>query len=140
QNQTRPMNDSQQATASALDHTVLAELVGDDRELLEDIVSGYREQRRELEPGMRAAPESGEHKALYAHAHKIKGTLLTMGAQRAADAAQELELAARAEDLPSCERILPALERELGEVDRAVDGIMAELDAPGDLRAGVAPK
>lgn len=103
------------------DRSVLQELVGDDDELMREIVSGYREQRRDLMHDLRTALQDSKSDVVRAHAHKLKGTLLAMGAPAATHAAGELEMAGRAGDLEQARMLEPVLEHALCDLDRTVD-------------------
>jgi HPt (histidine-containing phosphotransfer) domain-containing protein len=102
----------------------LRENMDDDEEMLQDIVGAFLRdhgnQLRELKQGLM----SGDEKSALRGAHTLKGLLLTLAAQPAADVALEVEHALREHDprraaagVPKLEvqlaRLLPELERML---------------------------
>jgi CheY-like chemotaxis protein/HPt (histidine-containing phosphotransfer) domain-containing protein len=108
----------------AVDLDQLRENMDDDEEMLQDIVGAFLRdhgnQLRELKQGL----ASGDEKSALRGAHTLKGLLLTLAAQPAADVALEVEHALRehnpkraAAGVPRLEgqlaRLLPELERML---------------------------
>jgi HPt (histidine-containing phosphotransfer) domain-containing protein len=105
---------------SVFDAAALLALVGDDKELMQEIVDLYLEEYPRILGDIRAAAASGEVRALEFSAHALKGSVSNMAARRAYDAAMELETLARADQLPGARDALPLLERELASLQRAL--------------------
>ncbi|WP_428619850.1 ATP-binding protein [Reyranella sp.] len=91
------------ATAPAIDRSVLDPWIGDDEGARRDLLDKFRlsaaESRRDIETAMAA----GDLGALAAAAHRLKGSALAVGARALGDAAATLERAAKAGDRATCQ-------------------------------------
>jgi signal transduction histidine kinase/DNA-binding response OmpR family regulator len=103
-------------SAPVLDLVMLRSNMDDDEDMLQDIVGAFLRdhlsQLRELHRGLAAQDAPGALRA----AHTLKGLLLTLAAQPAADAALEVEHAVRGGDLPRAAALLPHLEGQLSRL------------------------
>jgi HPt (histidine-containing phosphotransfer) domain-containing protein len=104
-----------------IDLALLRQQFGDDDALLREIIMDYRAQRIEISARIHESLARSDLAAAAEHAHQIKGSLLTLGAQVAASAASELELAARQ---GHAERARVAMEW----FEQALDTLAPELD------------
>jgi len=97
----------------ALDLEQLRENMDDDEEMLQDIVGAFLRdhgnQLRELRQGLAL----GDEKTALRGAHTLKGLLLTLAAQPAADVALEVEHALREHDMKRASAGVPRLEGQL---------------------------
>jgi len=97
----------------ALDLEQLRTNMDDDVEMLQDIVGAFirdhGNQVRELKTGL----QLGDQKTALRSAHTLKGLLLTLAAQPAADVALEVEHFLREHDLARATAHLPRLEAQL---------------------------
>jgi len=97
----------------ALDLEQLRENMDDDEEMLQDIVGAFLRdhgnQLRELRQGLAL----GDEKSALRGAHTLKGLLLTLAAQPAADVALEVEHALREHDMKRASAGVPRLEGQL---------------------------
>ena len=97
----------------AVDLDQLRENMDDDEEMLQDIVGAFLRdhgnQLRELRQGL----ATGDEKSALRGAHTLKGLLLTLAAQPAADVALEVEHAVREHDLKRASAGVPRLEGQL---------------------------
>jgi two-component system, sensor histidine kinase and response regulator len=97
----------------ALDMGQLRENMDDDEEMLQDIVAAFLRdhgnQLRELRQGLAL----GDEKSALRGAHTLKGLLLTLAAQPAADVALEVEHALREHDMKRASAGVPRLEGQL---------------------------
>ena len=88
----------------------------DDEEMLQDIVGAFLRdhgnQLRELKAGL----QSGDEKSALRSAHTLKGLLLTLAAQPAADVALECERSLREHDLKRAATHVPRLEAHLARL------------------------
>ncbi len=109
-----------------IDRDVLRQQFGDDLDLLGEIVVDYGHQRLEIMGEIRQSLSAGELDKAASGAHHIKGTLLTLGAQRAAAVAQEIEVSARNGDAATANSALPALERALDELQPVLESIVRD--------------
>ena len=100
----------------ALDLAQLRENMDDDEEMLQDIVGAFLRdhgnQLRELRQGL----ASGDEKSALRGAHTLKGLLLTLAAQPAADVALEVERALREKDPKRAAAGVPRLEGQLARL------------------------
>jgi HPt (histidine-containing phosphotransfer) domain-containing protein len=100
----------------ALDLGQLRENMDDDEEMLQDIVGAFLRdhgnQLRELKQGL----ASGDEKSALRGAHTLKGLLLTLAAQPAADVALEVERALREHDPKRAAAGVPRLESQLARL------------------------
>jgi signal transduction histidine kinase/DNA-binding response OmpR family regulator len=100
----------------ALDLDQLRENMDDDEEMLQDIVGAFLRdhgnQLRELKQGLASADEKSALRA----AHTLKGLLLTLAAQPAADVALEVERALREHDPKRAAAGVPRLEAQLARL------------------------
>jgi HPt (histidine-containing phosphotransfer) domain-containing protein len=100
----------------ALDLEQLRENMDDDEEMLQDIVGAFLRdhgnQLRELKQGL----ATGDEKSALRGAHTLKGLLLTLAAQPAADVALELERALREHDPKRAAAGVPRLESQLARL------------------------
>ncbi|MBZ0269307.1 Hpt domain-containing protein [bacterium] len=96
-----------------LDREYLFNIVGQDPELLREIVDLFFESSSEIVEGIHAAVRNADHEALYRDAHQLKGSLANVGAQAAAEAARVLELIGRNGVLSGIEDALSTLDREM---------------------------
>ena len=100
----------------ALDLTQLRTNMDDDEEMLQDIVGAFLRdhgnQLRELKAGL----QSGDEKSALRSAHTLKGLLLTLAAQPAADVALECERCLREHDLKRAATHVPRLEAHLARL------------------------
>ncbi len=109
-------------TAPAVSAAPVLDLVGlrrnmdDDEDMLQDIVEAFLRdhllQLRDLRTGL----STGEAQGALRCAHTLKGLLLTLAAQPAADAALEVERAVRATDLARASSLMPRLEAQLARL------------------------
>ena len=108
---------------SVYDAAALLALVGDDEELMQEIIGLYLTEYPRILADIRTAAASGDIRALEFGAHALKGSVGNMAARRACQAAAELETLARSDQLPAARDSLATLERELAELQRALTGI-----------------
>jgi protein-histidine pros-kinase len=105
---------------AVFDAAALLALVGDDEELMQEIIGLYLREYPRILTDIRAAAASGDVRALEFSAHALKGSVGNMAAKRAREAAMELETLARADQLPAARDSLATLERELSRLHDAL--------------------
>jgi len=96
-----------------LDESVALSRVGGDVELLREVVGLFLEDYPQSLDLIRDAVARGDQSGLERHAHSLKGSVSTFGAQEAFDAAQVLEKQGRTGDLSSAQTSLERLEQAL---------------------------
>ena len=125
------------------EHTGSAELaallkvVGDDRELLGEVLEAFLEECPEIMDAIRAAIRQGDAAGLRRATHKLKGSLRSLRIKPAADYAEQLETSAAAANPPFVDERLSALEREIDRVTLTFRELLSTINADGD---GCAPR
>ncbi|RMH50847.1 MAG: response regulator, partial [Zetaproteobacteria bacterium] len=92
-----------------------------DAGLLDALVQTLRDDLPRQRAVLREAVDAGDGPAITRAAHKMKGALATVAADRVRDAAREMELAARGGDVARCRALAPGL-------DALVGRLLAELE------------
>jgi CheY-like chemotaxis protein len=108
----------------AVDAPDVLSRVGGDRALLADLVALFREEGPRLVGDMREAAGRGDAKALERAAHRLRGSLVSLGGRPAADVVGLLEASGRRGDLADVTTRLDELDRELTRFDRALAGLV----------------
>jgi HPt (histidine-containing phosphotransfer) domain-containing protein len=96
-----------------LDESVALSRVGGDVELLREVVGLFLDDYPQSLDLIRQAVAQGDQSSLERHAHSLKGSVSTFGAQEAFDAAQVLEKQGRTGDLSQSQDGLARLEQAL---------------------------
>ena len=109
--ESKPFSTEQQL--HQLDESVALSRVGGDVELLREVVGLFLEDYPQSLDLIRDAVARGDQSGLERHAHSLKGSVSTFGAQEAFDAAQVLEKQGRTGDLSSAQTSLERLEQAL---------------------------
>jgi two-component system, sensor histidine kinase and response regulator len=107
----------------------LLERLDNDREFLRELLSVYRQ---DSQSGLQAAKEALAKQDLHAlerAAHTLKGMMRNLLMNNAAEAAGNLELAARNKILEDSTALLPRLEQAMAELLPEVDAQLAEVKA-----------
>lgn len=78
-------------TKPVIDTSVLEQQLGGDNEFLSEVIKDYLKQREQISARIQAALAQGALNEVSGHAHQLKGSLLTLGAGLAADAAFQVE-------------------------------------------------
>jgi PAS domain S-box-containing protein len=116
--------------AGPLDPALLLERVGGDRRALASLVRTFRGDAPRKIAEIRRAVDAGDARGLQAAAHALKGAVSNFAARGAAAAAFRLQRMGEAGEMGEAPRVLAELECELGEVSRALDGLVAPRSAP----------
>jgi CheY-like chemotaxis protein/HPt (histidine-containing phosphotransfer) domain-containing protein len=108
------------APGSTVDLSVLNALIGDDTQVMCELLSDYLASVRRLTGELRSHSLNGEARHVGAIAHKLKSSSRSVGALALGDLCNELENAGRAEDrdgiaywMARFEEALPDIEREI---------------------------
>jgi HPt (histidine-containing phosphotransfer) domain-containing protein len=96
-----------------LDESVALSRVGGDVELLREVVGLFLDDYPQSLELIREAVAAGDQSSLEQHAHSLKGSVSTFGAQEAFDAALALEKQGRTGDLTAAPEGLRRLENAL---------------------------
>ena len=107
-------------TNAAMDRALALSRVGGDTELLREIGQLFLEEYPTMLTRLAAAVANQDANAVDRTAHSIKGSVANFGAQAAYQAALELEQMGREQNLGDAHR-------QLGELERALAALQAEL-------------
>jgi HPt (histidine-containing phosphotransfer) domain-containing protein len=110
-----------------IDLTLLRQQFGEDDDLLCEIIKDYREQRVDISAQLHDSLARDDTSAAAEHAHQIKGSLLTLGAQAAAHAANELESAARQGHTEAARAAMERFEHQLDALAPELDRLLVKL-------------
>lgn len=110
-------------TEPILDRTSLYEQVGDDPELLLTVVELFLEDSREILAALVEGLSRHDNQAVQQGAHRLKGSLLTLGAKPAAAVARELEQMGRTSTLEGANDVFDDLKRQLAALQPELDAL-----------------
>lgn len=96
-----------------LDRAVALEQAAGDPDILRDVLQLVEDSCNECLAAIQAAAANREIDRLRQAAHRLKGSLVSVAAGPAGDAAAAVEAAARGDDLAAACAAIPALEREI---------------------------
>jgi HPt (histidine-containing phosphotransfer) domain-containing protein len=118
--------DAAAAATVVIDRAALAERLDHNVALLTELVGVFMLQAPRLLAGIRAAIASGDVAELEFHAHSLRGTLASFGADRAAAIALRLEQQAHAGDPAQAAATTALLEQEVTGVQAALTRLASE--------------
>lgn len=121
---TRQVRDSSNA---AVDFDVLLARVENDRELLRDLATIFKEEFPKQLQALRQAVETGDGKPVATIAHALKGMLSNLAAHHAAAVASQIEQLGRNGEAAAFKNAFSTLECEAARVLRELDTCAAEV-------------
>jgi two-component system sensor histidine kinase/response regulator len=121
--------------AGVLDFERLKERVGGDRKALVQLVGIFRDDAPKQIDRIRKAIRGGDAAALRAAAHALKGAVSNFAAPEATAAAARLQRMGEAGELTGATDALARLEREIGSVVEALDGLTERPVGSGPKKA-----
>ncbi len=116
------------APALALDISVLQQLVGDDAEVVHDLLRTYQASAQEQAAALRTAAATGDGGGVAVIAHRLKSASRSMGALALGDLCDELESAGKAGPVYALD--LARFECELAAVLACIAGRLLSAPAP----------
>jgi two-component system, sensor histidine kinase and response regulator len=118
------------ARPDPVDETKAFARVEGDADLLAEIIGLFLEGVPPLLQEIRQAAGDGESAHLMRTAHRLKGSLATLAAMPAADAALRLETIGRSGDLAHLRQALGALDEEMGRLLPALEALRSRVQRP----------
>jgi two-component system, sensor histidine kinase and response regulator len=109
-----------------LEESVALSRVGGDMELLREVVGLFLDDYPQSLDMIRDAVARGDQSSLERHAHSLKGSVSTFGAQEAFDAAQALEKQGRTGDLAQAQDGLERLEHALSALRPELEALQTK--------------
>jgi two-component system, sensor histidine kinase and response regulator len=106
----------------AVDVSVLASLVGNNQEVILELLEDFRYSASGIARALIAACAAGDVAATIAQAHKLKSSACTVGALALGEICAQIEVAGKAGDSDMLRVLLPAFE----QAARAVDDFLAD--------------
>ncbi|MBS0345209.1 MAG: response regulator [Proteobacteria bacterium] len=108
-----PAAESAPSGAPVFDREKVLANLGDDEELLNQLIEMYSEDEPRMLASVDAAVAAGDAESLYSSAHALKGAISNFCAERAQAKAQQLERLGREKQLADTPAILAELHQEL---------------------------
>jgi signal transduction histidine kinase/CheY-like chemotaxis protein/HPt (histidine-containing phosphotransfer) domain-containing protein len=108
------------ATVLPLDVRVLEQLVGNDAEVVRDMLRSFSDSANRIAAAMRRAFDSGDSDGVGAQAHSLKSAAHTVGAVRLGALCERLERVARGSDQGELVELRPAFDAEMRRVNDAL--------------------
>ena len=108
------------ALASAVEHSVLRALVGDDDAVIADVLRAFRASAAESSEALTKAVEAGDLRGVADVAHRLKSGAASIGALRLSERCRALELAAEAARHDLMQALLASFLAEEHAVARAL--------------------
>ncbi|CAG9169865.1 PAS domain S-box protein [Cupriavidus pinatubonensis] len=112
--------------ASSLKLAVLTDLVGDDRDIVNGLLSDYLIALRGQTQGLRLHARNGNARQVSLIAHRLKSSSRSVGALTLGDLCAKLESAGKAENYEEIEHCMSQVETEVPLVEAAVDAWLGQ--------------
>lgn len=107
-----------QLTHRPVDVSVLQRLVGDNREIIRDVLRTFQSTSLAIRADLHAAYRSGKWLDVSAAAHKLKSSARTVGASKLADRCDEIETAVTIGRFEEINQLVGLFDETIVEVDR----------------------
>jgi HPt (histidine-containing phosphotransfer) domain-containing protein len=115
------------AGSGVIDGKNLVRVVLEDQELLKELIEIFLNDYEKRMDKIREATMRGESENLRSAAHGLKGSVGTMAAPRALEAALRLERAAKSNNFPEAEEAFKDLEAEVSLLVQTLSNIVAKI-------------
>ena len=105
------------STAVPVDIQILKELIGDDPEMIRELLQEYRVNSATITKDLHAAFQAGQLTTVGSAAHKLKSSSRSVGAMVLGELCAKLEQAGKAKDAKTLESLFPVFEKEMAKVE-----------------------
>ncbi len=122
----RPKAVKEPIELSRVDLNVLAGIVGDDAEILSDIIREFANSSQQIGQQLEIAYAAHRSEEMISLAHRLKASARTVGALKLGDQCAELENAGRAQAIPQQDLLAEQVLLELNEVQREIDALLSQ--------------
>lgn len=112
------------AVSDIIDIEVLRRNTAGDRDLIAELIGIFQQELPSIQSAILAGRVAADGNAIARSAHKLKGSLLVLGARCAATAAESLELQARNGYGPTVHDLSAKLDRKVDEVVPALQTLL----------------
>jgi len=102
------------------DRAEMLDRLGGDVEFLDDVLGVFLDESPKMMDAARGAVHEGDARRVERSAHTLKGALMNIAAEPAAELAARLETLGREESLDECPRVLAALETAITRLERTL--------------------
>jgi signal transduction histidine kinase/CheY-like chemotaxis protein/HPt (histidine-containing phosphotransfer) domain-containing protein len=126
-----PVVESAAPVLDVLDAEQALAQVGGDMAVLAELIALFRSEVPRALAAIREGIGTTDSSAVARAAHRLKGSLVTLGARAASAEALRMETLGRAGDLADAEQALAALERQLGVLEPALDSLATSAAVSG---------
>ena len=106
-----------------VDVSVLAALVGDDPEVIEELLQYFRSSTTQIALELRAAYADGQTAQVGALAHKLKSSARSVGALELGELCEDIEQAGKAGQIEALAALVPRFEVEIAAVNAYLDAL-----------------
>ena len=119
------------ALGGAIDVAVVRRVMGDDRQLIEELFAEFLPGARAGITEIEQAVADDVAEAVGRAGHKLKGACALVGAQHLIALCQQLEAAAKGEDWPRMRQLVTQLEPRMKEVELASRAFLIQIARGG---------
>jgi PAS domain S-box-containing protein len=109
-----------------VDVHVLEELVGNDPEMIREMLQDYQSDAEKIATELRTAYQGGQMTAVGGLAHKLKSSSRSVGALRLGELCAKMEQAGKSNDAQALAELLPSFDTEIIKVDAYLNSLYAK--------------
>ena len=106
-----------------VDIQILKELIGDDLEMIRELLQEYRVNAATTTKDLHAAFQAGQWTIVGSTAHKLKSSSRSVGAMALGELCAKVEQAGKANDAKTLETLLPAFDEEMAKVEAHLESL-----------------
>jgi two-component system, sensor histidine kinase and response regulator len=111
------------STTVPVDIQILKELIGDDSEMIRELLQEYRANAVTTTKDLHAAFQAGQWEIVGSTAHKLKSSSRSIGAMVFGELCAKIEQAGKSNDVKTLEALLPAFDEEMARVEAYLESL-----------------